>query len=36
MHYNTFGIINADPNDFKNKVKSSDVIILDINESINI
>lgn len=36
MHYNTFGIINADPNDFKNKVKSSEVIILDINKSMNI
>ncbi len=36
MHYNTFGIINADPDEFKNKVKSSDVIILDINESMNI
>lgn len=36
IHYNTFGLINADPMSFKNKVASSDVIILDINESMNI
>ncbi len=36
MHYNTFGLINADPELFKNKVRSSDVIILDINESMNV
>lgn len=36
MHYNTFGIINADPKIFKSKVKSSEVKILNINESINV
>ena len=35
MHYNTFGLITADPELFKNKVKSSDVIILNTNESMN-
>lgn len=34
MHYNTFGLINAEPELFKGKVKSSDVVILNINESI--
>ncbi|NLK63677.1 MAG: metal-dependent hydrolase [Tissierellia bacterium] len=32
MHYNTFGLITADPEIFKNKA-ASNVIILDINES---
>ncbi len=36
IHYNTFEIIKADPIEYKNKVKSSDVIILNINEYINI
>ncbi len=36
MHYNTFELINANPVIFKNKVKVSDVVILDINESMNI
>jgi len=36
IHYNTFGLIAADPVEFKNKVKSSEVIILGMNESINI
>ncbi len=33
MHYDTFDIIKADPQVFKNKVKSSEVKILSINES---
>jgi L-ascorbate metabolism protein UlaG (beta-lactamase superfamily) len=35
MHYNTFGIINADPEIFKSKA-SSNVIILNVNESMNV
>ena len=35
MHYNTFGLINADPQIFKNK-SASNVIILGINESMDI
>ncbi|HBC97624.1 MAG TPA: metal-dependent hydrolase, partial [Clostridium sp.] len=36
IHYNTFGLINADPELFKSKVKSSDAVILNINESMNV
>jgi len=36
IHYNTFEVINADPEIFKNKVKSSQVVILNVNESMNI
>lgn len=36
IHYNTFGVIKADPKEYKNKVKISEVVILDINESMNI
>lgn len=36
IHYNTFGLIKADPNEFKNKVKDSEIVILNINESMNI
>lgn len=36
IHYNTFGLIKADPLEFKNKVKSSETVILGMNESINI
>ena len=36
IHYNTFELIKADPLEFKNKVKSSETVILGINESINI
>jgi len=36
IHYNTFEVIKADPLEFKNKVKSSKVVILEMNESINI
>lgn len=36
IHYNTFSIINADPMEYKNKVKTSEVVILNINESMNI
>lgn len=36
IHYDTFSLIKADPKEYKNKVKSSEVIILDINESMNI
>ncbi|HOT22590.1 MAG TPA: metal-dependent hydrolase, partial [Sedimentibacter sp.] len=35
MHYNTFGIIKADPEIFKSKA-SSNVIILNVNESMNV
>ncbi len=34
MHYNTFKPIEADPQDFIKKVSSSEVIVLDVNESI--
>ncbi len=36
IHYNTFGIIKADPKEYKNKVKNSEVVLLNINESMNI
>lgn len=36
IHYNTFGVIEADPFEYKNKVKTFEVIILNINESMNI
>jgi len=36
MHYNTFGVIKANPFEYKNKVKSSEVVLLNINEYINI
>ncbi|WMJ78206.1 MULTISPECIES: metal-dependent hydrolase [unclassified Sedimentibacter] len=36
IHYNTFDVINADPKKYKNIVKSSEVVILDINESVDI
>lgn len=36
IHYNTFGLIKANPKEYKDKVKSSEVVILDINESMNI
>lgn len=36
IHYNTFGLIKADPMEFKQKVNFSDVVILNLNESINI
>nr|WP_312579467.1 metal-dependent hydrolase [Sedimentibacter sp.] len=36
IHYNTFSVINADPMEFKKKVSSSEVEILDFNDSINI
>lgn len=36
MHYNTFGAIKADPFEYKNKVKTSEVVVLEINEDINI
>jgi L-ascorbate metabolism protein UlaG (beta-lactamase superfamily) len=32
MHYNTFGLISADPQIFKNKAPS-EVVILDVNET---
>lgn len=35
MHYNTFGVINADPEIFKNK-SASNIVILGINESMNV
>ena len=35
MHYNTFGIIKADPEIFKSKA-SSNVMILNVNESMNV
>lgn len=33
MHYDTFPVIKADPNEFKEKNKASDTIILNIGES---
>lgn len=36
IHYNTFSLINADPLEFKEKVSSSEVVILSVKESINI
>ncbi|MGD9569875.1 MAG: metal-dependent hydrolase [Sedimentibacter sp.] len=36
IHYNTFGVIKADPFEYKNKVKTSEVVVLNINESIYI
>lgn len=36
MHYNTFDLIKANPSEFKNKVNSSEVIVLNLNENINI
>ncbi len=36
IHYNTFNQIKADPQEFKIKVKTSDVFILRVNESMNI
>ncbi len=35
MHYNTFGLVNADPQIFKDKA-ASNVVILGINESMDI
>lgn len=35
MHYNTFGLIKADPKEFKSLVKDSEVIILEPGDSIN-
>jgi len=34
FHYNTFDLIKANPEEFKNKVKLSNVEILNINESV--
>jgi len=36
MHYNTFPVVNADPDDFKRKVVDSEVIVMDFNETIEI
>ena len=36
IHYNTFGVIAADPEYFKSKVKSSEVVILKLNDSISL
>ena len=36
MHYGTFGIIKADPIEFKNKVQGAEVIIIEANNSIEI
>jgi len=36
IHYNTFGLIKADPMEFKQKANFADVVILNLNESINI
>jgi L-ascorbate metabolism protein UlaG (beta-lactamase superfamily) len=36
IHYDTFGLIQADPLYFKSMVKSSEVVVLGLNESINI
>ena len=34
MHYNTFDVIKADPNEFKSLVKESEVHILESGESL--
>lgn len=36
MHYNTFDMIKADPNEFKEQVNNSEVIIMEPGDSINI
>jgi L-ascorbate metabolism protein UlaG (beta-lactamase superfamily) len=36
IHYNTFDLIKANPMEFKNKVISSEVVVLNIGESIDI
>lgn len=36
MHYNTFGLINADPNEFVRKLPYSQVVILESTEEIEI
>ncbi|MCH4890539.1 metal-dependent hydrolase [Acidaminobacter sp. JC074] len=36
MHYNTFGLIEADPNDFKEKIKDAQVLILSPGDTIEI
>jgi len=36
IHYNTFDLIKADPEEFKQKVNSAEVVILNLNENINI
>ncbi|WP_066503336.1 metal-dependent hydrolase [Abyssisolibacter fermentans] len=36
MHYNTFPVIKANPNDFKEKIKTAEVRILNNGESIEI
>lgn len=36
IHYNTFGLIMANPQEYKNKVKTSEVVILNINQGMNI
>lgn len=36
IHYNTFGVIKADPLEYRKKVKSSEVVVLSLNESMNI
>lgn len=36
MHYKTFPVINADPQEFKNKVKGIEVRVIEIGDSIEI
>jgi len=36
MHYDTFPVIEADPKDFKEKVKESEVVILESKATINL
>ena len=36
IHYNTFELIKADPLEFKNKAKASEVVILGLNKSLSI
>lgn len=36
MHYNTFDIIKADPDEFKRKVEKSEVIVAKVNENITV
>jgi len=36
MHYNTFDLIKADPNDFKSKVKGSECIVMAVGEALEV
>jgi len=36
IHHNTFEIIKADYEEYRNKIRNSEVIILNIKENVNI